>query len=254
MALVVMCGQPCSGKSSAAAALIKALVKANAKPVSLIDEPSLNLNRNESFKDMPSEKNLRGVLRSAVDRKSSKDRIVIIDSLNHIKGYRYELWCLARAAGILYCVVSEEDCRAWNQLRQKEGAPSYEDRIFDDLVRRFERPDGKNRWDSPLFEHKPALEKIEETSEAIVKATAFLTGSGVPGSRNSGVLQPTVATQTTRHADTNSLYELDRATQEVMKILVEAQTQGSGAVVRKVTIGDGIPDISFSQFVELVLI
>ncbi|BBN19541.1 protein KTI12 [Marchantia polymorpha subsp. ruderalis] len=255
MALVVMCGQPCSGKSSAAAALIKALEKAKSKPVSLINEPSLNLDRNESFKDMPSEKNLRGVLRSAVDRKSSKDAIVIIDSLNNIKGYRYELWCLARAAGILYCVLhcdaGEEDCRAWNQLRQKEGAASYEDRIFDDLVRRFERPDGKNRWDSPLFEHKSALEKIDETSEAIVKATAFLTGSGVPGSRNSGVLQPTVATQTTRHADTNSLYELDRATQEVMKILVEAQTQGSGAVVRKVPIGDGIPEISLQRSVGL---
>ncbi|KAL2607858.1 hypothetical protein R1flu_026431 [Riccia fluitans] len=240
MALVVMCGQPCSGKSTTAAALISALEKANAKPVSLIDEPSLNLDRNESFKDMPSEKNLRGVLRSAVDRTSSKDTIVIIDSLNHFKGYRYELWCLARAAGIHYCVLhcdaGEEECRTWNQLRQKDGLPSYEDKIFDDLVRRFERPDGRNRWDSPLFELKPALEKIEETSEAIVKATAFLTGSGVAGSRNSGVLQPTVATQTTRHADTNSLYELDRATQEVIKILIEAQSQGSGAVVRKVTV------------------
>lgn len=39
-----------------------------------------------------------------------------------------------------------------------------------------------------------------------------------------------------------------------MKILVEAQTQGSGAVVRKVPIGDGIPEISFSQIVELVVI
>ncbi|KAL3675711.1 hypothetical protein R1sor_025659 [Riccia sorocarpa] len=107
MALVVMCGQPCSGKSTAAAALIRSLGRANAKPVSLVDEPSLNLDRNESFKDMPSEKNLRGVLRSAVDRTASKDQIVVIDSLNHIKGYRYELWCLARAAGIHYCVVTK---------------------------------------------------------------------------------------------------------------------------------------------------
>ncbi|KAF6159663.1 hypothetical protein GIB67_029921 [Kingdonia uniflora] len=54
---------------------------------------------------MNAEKNLRGVLRSEVDRSLSKENIVIVDSLNSIKGYRYELWCLARAVGIRYCVV-----------------------------------------------------------------------------------------------------------------------------------------------------
>jgi len=106
MALVLMCGQPCSGKSTAAACLIKALEQQHGTPVILIDEPSLNLDRNHSYQDMPREKNLRGLLRSAVDRAVSKDSIVIVDSLNNIKGYRYELWCLARAAGILYCLVS----------------------------------------------------------------------------------------------------------------------------------------------------
>jgi hypothetical protein len=28
---------------------------------------------------------------------------------------------------------------------------------FDDLVRRFERPDGRNRWDSQLFEINPSI-------------------------------------------------------------------------------------------------
>lgn len=63
MALVVMCGQPCSGKSSAAAALIKALEKAKSKPVSLINEPSLNLDRNESFKGMKIEFEYHDMLR-----------------------------------------------------------------------------------------------------------------------------------------------------------------------------------------------
>lgn len=35
--------------------------------------------------DMPREKNLRGLLRSAVDRAVSRDSIVIVDSLNNIK-------------------------------------------------------------------------------------------------------------------------------------------------------------------------
>jgi hypothetical protein len=32
-----------------------------------------------------------------------------------------------------------------------------EEAIFDDLVVRFERPDSKNRWDSPLFTLRPPL-------------------------------------------------------------------------------------------------
>jgi tRNA uridine 5-carbamoylmethylation protein Kti12 len=35
--------------------------------------------------DMVAEKNLRGVLRSQVDRSLSKDSIIIVDSLNNIK-------------------------------------------------------------------------------------------------------------------------------------------------------------------------
>lgn len=34
---------------------------------------------------MPMEKNLRGVLRSEVDRSISKNSIIIVDSLNNIK-------------------------------------------------------------------------------------------------------------------------------------------------------------------------
>lgn len=37
------------------------------------------------FLDMVVEKNLRGVLRSEVDRSVSRDSIIIIDSLNNIK-------------------------------------------------------------------------------------------------------------------------------------------------------------------------
>ncbi|KAH8947560.1 hypothetical protein BDL97_11G048300 [Sphagnum fallax] len=256
MALVLMCGQPCSGKSTAAACLIKALEQQHGTPVILIDEPSLNLDRNHSYQDMPREKNLRGLLRSAVDRAVSKDSIVIVDSLNNIKGYRYELWCLARAAGILYCLlhcdVGELKCREWNQTRQQQGLPSYNDNIFDDLVRRFERPDGRNRWDSQLFEINPSIEEIHEGSQAIVKAVAFLSGDRtLMGLRNSQVLQPTIATQNVRTSETNSLYELDKATQEVVSSLVEAQAQGVGGVIRSVPIGEGLPVICLRRSVGL---
>lgn len=42
---------------------------------------------------------------SAVERVLSKDDIVIADGLNYIKGFRYQLYCIARAIGTPHCVV-----------------------------------------------------------------------------------------------------------------------------------------------------
>ena len=52
MALVIICGQPCSGKSTAAACLMKALEKSSNMPVILIDEPSLNLDRTSAYQGL----------------------------------------------------------------------------------------------------------------------------------------------------------------------------------------------------------
>lgn len=49
MALVVVCGQPCSGKSTVAAAL-KAALEQHKLEVTIIDEPGLGMTRNESYK------------------------------------------------------------------------------------------------------------------------------------------------------------------------------------------------------------
>jgi tRNA uridine 5-carbamoylmethylation protein Kti12 len=51
MALIVMCGQPCSGKSAAAACLAAALRSSSSDlTVRIIDESSLHLGRNDSYK------------------------------------------------------------------------------------------------------------------------------------------------------------------------------------------------------------
>ncbi|KAK9906105.1 hypothetical protein M0R45_000007 [Rubus argutus] len=93
--------QPCSGKSKAGLCLVEALKESwSNQTVGVNDEASFHLDRNQSYFNMPAEKNLRGVLRSKVDRSMSKDNTIIVDSLNNIKGCMYELWCLARAAGI----------------------------------------------------------------------------------------------------------------------------------------------------------
>jgi protein KTI12 len=40
-----------------------------------------------------------------VDHALNADTFVILDSLNYIKGYRYELYCLARSQRTPHCVV-----------------------------------------------------------------------------------------------------------------------------------------------------
>lgn len=256
MALVIICGQPCSGKSKAALCLSEALKDIESNPtVRIIDETSFHLDRNQSYAEMTSEKNLRGVLRSEVDRSLSKDSIIIVDSLNSIKGYRYELWCLARAAGIRHCVlfcdVEETQCRDWNKERREKDEPSYDDRIFEDLVRRFERPDSRNRWDSPLFELFPSKDGIDKSSPAIVDLVSYVTKKVDTKTRDVKILQPTIATQSARFSEANSLYEMDRATQEVTSAIVEAQSLAMGGPVTGLSLGPGLPTINISRSVGL---
>ncbi|KMZ63577.1 putative Protein KTI12 [Zostera marina] len=258
MAMVVICGQPCSGKSTAARFLASALESIDPKPylnVRIIDESSLHLDRNRSYADMPTEKNLRGVLRSEVDRAVSKDNIIIVDSLNNIKGYRYELWCLARAAGIRYCVLfcdtEDNHCREWNTERTTKKEESYNDTIFEDLIRRFEKPDNRNRWDSPLFELWPAKDGIKQQSPVITDAVSYLTKKVDTRSKDARVLKPTIATKTAHKTDANSLYVVDRATQEVIKAVMEAQSQGIGGSSNKISFGQHLPSINIQRTVGL---
>ncbi|KAK8957629.1 hypothetical protein KSP39_PZI000350 [Platanthera zijinensis] len=204
---------------------------------------------------MPAEKNLRGVLRSEIDRSLSKDNITIVDSLNNIKGYRYELWCLARAAGIRYCVIycdtEEKCCREWNNKRAESVESSYNTKIFDDLVRRFERPDRRNRWDYPLFELFPSRDTVEQSSPVISDAVSYLTRKVDSKRRDVRILQPTIATQNVRTAEANSLYELDKAAQEVINAFLEAQSQALGGSSGKISIGQKFPTINVERRVGL---
>eukprot|EP00252_Welwitschia_mirabilis_P002582 TRINITY_DN12531_c0_g1_i3.p1 TRINITY_DN12531_c0_g1~~TRINITY_DN12531_c0_g1_i3.p1 ORF type:complete len:222 (-),score=37.08 TRINITY_DN12531_c0_g1_i3:306-971(-) len=170
-------------------------------------------------------------------------------------GYRYELWCLARAAGIRYCVLycdtEESYVRAWNEARRERGGASYDDKILDDLIRRFEKPDGRNRWDSPLFELKPSHEQIQESSPVILDAVSFLTKRVDPKSRDVRVLQPTIATQNMRTSQTNSLYELDCATQDVINAIINSQSEGYGDNINCIDLGEGLPKINVNRSARL---
>lgn len=105
MPLVVFCGLPYSGKSRRAEQLRQALA-AQGHTVYMVDDASV-LGKEDAtvYCDSTREKALRGALRASVERRLSRHDVVILDSLNYIKGFRYELYCLARAAHTPLCLV-----------------------------------------------------------------------------------------------------------------------------------------------------
>lgn len=67
------------------------------------------------------EKTARAEEFSAVKRAVSKNVVVIADAPNYIKGFRYQLFCEAKAAGtrsvVVHTAAREDECVAWNNVR-----------------------------------------------------------------------------------------------------------------------------------------
>lgn len=106
MPLIVMCGRPSTGKSTRARE-IKDYIEANVKDmeVIIINEESLGIDRAKCYADGIREKEMRALFRSNVEKVLTSKNVVILDTVNFIKGVRYELYCLARTAKSTNCVV-----------------------------------------------------------------------------------------------------------------------------------------------------
>lgn len=71
----------------------------------LVNTETLHIPR-EVYRDARSEKEARATEYSAVKRLLGPDDIVIADGLNYIKGFRYQLFCEAKALQTPSCVVA----------------------------------------------------------------------------------------------------------------------------------------------------
>ncbi|XP_031567489.1 protein KTI12 homolog [Actinia tenebrosa] len=209
MPLVILTGFPCSGKTKRVSELKKYLEENKGQHVRVIDDEDGDVQRQSTYHDSKREKDARGLLKSAVERLISRENIIILDSLNYIKGYRYELYCVAKAHKTTHCLIHcdtpRETCAEWNGKMED----SYPEDIIDALIMRYEPPDARNRWDSPLF-----TIQVDDVLPAELIYDALI--NRVPH-------RPNQATQSQPLSATNFLYELDRITQDIVTAILNSQ-------------------------------
>ncbi len=210
MPLVMMCGLPCSGKTRRAKELLDYIKAHHGTEVHLIQD-SFQVSKNNCFASSNEEKIVRGDIKSNTERLLTTESIVILDSLNYIKGFRYELFCISKHVKTPHCVIvceaPVETIQEWNKTRGTEE--KYSDEILKALVMRFEAPDSRNRWDCPLF---TIYADDPLPSQQILDA--LLKRKPPP---------PNQSTQSQPLSATDFLHELDRKTQAIVTSIIEAQ-------------------------------
>ncbi|KAK7207765.1 chromatin associated protein KTI12 [Myxozyma melibiosi] len=241
MPIVLLSGFPCSGKTTRAKEIVAEFeTRAPGRKVHLVSDDGLDIKK-DSFRDAKQEKQARANLMSAIKRHLSREDVLVVDSLNYIKGFRYQIFCEAKAEQSTYAVVHvgtpPELCREWNEKRREQGDDSWESDLFDALIFRYEEPNGMNRWDSPLF----TLPYTDPTSSIFPALYESLIHGKTKPPNFATILKPAAAV--------DYVYELDRQTQEVAKIILERQQDG--ALGTEVAV-DGAGDAVVSLPIESV--
>lgn len=214
--MIVLCGYPSCGKSSAAEELNAYFVSRRLHSVHVISDANLVKDTTLTYSHPQKEKEVRNQLKSEVQKILDKDTIVILDSLNYIKGYRYELYAVSKACKTTQCTVhlNVEPDVAWKINECRIGGGKYNKDIFSSLVQRFEAPDAKNRWDRPLFtvQDKEQL-PLDHISKAILQPAP----------------PPNQATLTQPLSPTQFLYETDQVTQHIITMILKSQDERNTA-------------------------
>jgi protein KTI12 len=279
--LIIITGLPTSGKTTRANQLHAYLTEKIARTsptkyrLHLISDTSLAISRTvydlspaklpaHSRSANASEKDARAALYAAVKRVLTDRDIVILDSPNYIKGWRYQLYCEAKAVRtpsvILQIGCSVDEAREANEARLKRKAQSDDARLvetenpgkdtenatlpseeskqekgdageepyapenWENLVFRYEEPNAMNRWDSPLF----TLIRSEGAPET--EATFDALWDAIAGETRKPVRPNQATVQRSADPGADYLYVLDRETQEIVRrILEHQQNDGDGS-------------------------
>lgn len=182
---------------------------------------------------------------------SSKD-IVILDGANYIKGWRYQLYCEAKAVRTPHCVVhvgtpvsqarGVNDERLAGKVSDGEGGvilngvpeeeQPYDSECWENLVYRYEEPNAMARWDSPLF-----TVLWEDETPPCSEIWDALVGSDAEGGKK--VVRPNQATVARAPTSEGYLYELDKSTQAILNRVLEWARDHPGEGGGEVSVGEG---------------
>ncbi|KAG1807241.1 chromatin associated protein KTI12 [Suillus variegatus] len=222
MALITMTisGYPSSRKSNRAAQIYDFISSASSPQlkVKVISDDDLAVDTSDLQKLDSLQENIAcATLFTAITRHIFKDTILIVDRMNYIKGFRYQLYWKAREAGVgvatesMSVLAKPDQCQKWND--EPGDDKGYKPQTLDALIQRFEEPSSMVRWDAPLFaipwdDPTPPLERI---SDAVT-----------PGI----VKPPNVDTQIIPKAPTDALRTLEHTTAALVSVLMAAQAAG----------------------------
>lgn len=225
MALILLCGYPASGKTRFATDLQSRLESTSKSTIIIQDTNSSDppTSRTSLYQTSTTEKTTRARLRTAVERALTPSTIVIVDSLNYIKGFRYELFCVAKTTSskfcIVYCQQPQEICHQRDLTRVQEGNDAYGADLVNALIRRFEAPTGIVKWERPLFHLSPTEpDSLQTTLQAVVD---LITTTGKS-------LTPTMATRNPDKLGSDILAVVDRVTRNVENTIISALHSGAG--------------------------
>ena len=146
MALIIVTGFPGSGKTTWVNAIQLQIEKETKYVVKLIREEDHPM---VVYGTSVNERKSRCQLRSSVQHALDSKCVVIVDALNYIKGFRYELYCLAKARGLLSMI-----CHANTSLTSCDVvSPRWTMTLVEALVKRYEMPCSR-KFDKPCFTWK----------------------------------------------------------------------------------------------------
>ncbi|EMD60494.1 hypothetical protein COCSADRAFT_125381 [Bipolaris sorokiniana ND90Pr] len=244
MPLILISGFPSAGKTTRARQLQQFFESkiASAPPdartsrlkVHLINDQTLGVPRSV-YRTARAEKDARAEEYSAVKRVLSRDDIVIADGLNYIKGFRYQLYCEAKALQTPSCVLHvgtpPDRCRENNKklLANQESDGGYEEDVFENLIFRYEEPNGMTRWDSPLF----IVVEEDETPPCDQIWEAMIGSDG-----KMKTVRPNMATVLKPATEQNYLYELDKTTSDIVTQIMVYQKDHAGEGGGQIAVAD----------------
>lgn len=286
-ALVLMCGVPASGKTTVARRL-QALLEADNRPVTIVSDGDTALSstaatathasehgpsqsRHALYANAHCEKQTRARLRALAERALwQPGHVVIVDSLNYIKGFRYELYCVAKTANSSYVVIhttaTDSICQARDAARQQkrrrqqheqhvdndgngdgngdeengdhgEGDDNEEDnwgeKLLLELTSRFEAPRATNRWDRPLFTIDTTTRKMTPEDDPERDQTLHTIVDTLK-SPTAARLHATMATREQNAPAADAVADIDAATRAAESVLLGRLRRGD------VGIGDSV--------------